>query len=620
MVAAANIPDELKEALKSLPNNPGVYRMLNQDNVVIYVGKAVNLKKRVSSYFQKNHPDKKTAALVSHIKRIETTVTHTENEALILENNLIKSLRPRYNILFRDDKSYPYIHVSTNQRFPKLAFHRGSKKDKGRYFGPFPSAGSVRETLALMHKLFPVRQCKDTFFKNRSRPCLQYQIKRCTAPCVGLVEQEQYESDVRHAVMFLEGRSNDVIDELVQQMERASNDLEYEKAAEMRDQISSLRRIQEKQYISKEGGDYDVVATAIESGIGCIQVFTIRNGQNLGNRSYFPKHSDNQSTASLLEAFIPQHYFVRNNKTIKNIPANIILSEKIDNISAIKDVIKEQARHAVKIMTNVRGDHKRWIEMAIKNAQIAVKARIATHATLTRRFENLQEVLDLDEMPSRLECFDVSHSSGEKTVAACVVFGHEGAIKADYRRFNIKGITPGDDYAAMEQAILRRYQKIQQGEGVLPDILFVDGGKGQVNKATAVFDELQIANVMIIGVAKGPTRKAGMETLILAGSLSESDHEFILPADSPALHLIQQVRDEAHRFAITGHRQQRGKARTRSALEDIEGLGPKRRQKLLKQFGGIQEVARAGIDDLTKIPGISKQLAQKVYNAFHAET
>ena len=619
MTTESEILPAIQETLKSLPNRPGVYRMLNMDGVVIYVGKAANLKKRVSSYFQKKQVDTKTAALVSRIAKIETTVTHTENEALILENNLIKSLKPKYNILYRDDKSYPYIYISTEQDFPRITFHRGSQRGLGRYFGPFPSAASVRETLSVLQKLFPVRQCKDSFFKNRSRPCLQYQIKRCTAPCVDLVSKEKYAEDVRHAILFLEGRSNEVIDEIVKRMEVASTGLEFEKAAMYRDQISSLRRIQEKQYISKTGGDYDVLAAAIESGIGCVQLFSIRNGQNLGNRSYFPKHNHIDNTKLLLEAFIPQHYLTANRKTAIAIPDNILLAEQIDNIEMLSDVMTGQAQKKIHLITNARGDQSRWLKMARKNAQLAVKARLATQATLNKRFESLQDALQLDEIPARLECFDISHSSGEKTVASCVVFGQEGPIKSDYRRFNIRGIKAGDDYAAMEQALLRRYKKLQEGEGSLPDLLFIDGGKGQVNIAVSVFDELQIANVMIIGIAKGPSRKAGMETLILSGCLSEQEREFILPADSPALHMIQQIRDEAHRFAITGHRQQRGKARTRSVLEEIEGLGPKRRQKLLKQFGGLQEVARAGIDDLIKIPGISKQLAQKIYDAFHTD-
>jgi excinuclease ABC subunit C len=610
---------QIDSILKNLPNQPGVYKMLDAQGEVIYVGKAANLKKRVSSYFQKAHPDPKTVALVSHIHGIDTILTHTESEALLLENNLIKSLKPRYNILYRDDKSYPYIYVSTDQLFPRLAFHRGAQHGKGRYFGPYPSAGAVRETLALLQKLFPVRQCKDSFFKNRSRPCLQYQIKRCTAPCVDYVSPEEYDHDVRHAIMFLEGKNNQVIEELASQMEQAAGELAYEKAAVLRDQITSLRRVQEKQYISRQGGDYDIIAAAIESGLGCVQVFTIRNGRNLGNRSYFPKQLGTQDTRDLLSAFIPQFYLRSNSHSGREIPQHILLSEALTDSGVLADVLSAQAGRRIQLLHNVRGERAKWIEMAKQNASHAISIRLSTYATMQQRFEALQEVLQLDELPQRIECFDISHTQGERTVASCVVFDQAGPVKSDYRRYNIEGITAGDDYAAMKQAVMRRYQKLQAGEGTLPDILFIDGGKGQVAQAKQVIDELQIADVMIIGVAKGPTRKAGLETLIMAACLSESNQEFILPADSAALHLIQQIRDEAHRFAITGHRQRRGKARTRSVLEDIDGLGPKRRQQLLRQFGGMQEVARAGVEDLASVPGISKLLAQKIYDAFHMD-
>ena len=609
----------LEAILKNLPGQPGVYKMLDAVGDVIYVGKAANLKKRVSSYFQKAHPDPKSVALVSHIRNIETIITHTESEALLLENNLIKSLKPRYNILYRDDKSYPYIYVSTDQEFPRLSFHRGAQHGKGRYFGPYPSAGAVRETLALLQKIFPVRQCKDSFFRNRSRPCLQYQIKRCTAPCVDLVSSEEYGQDVRHAIMFLEGKSNQVIEELAGKMEAAASQLAYEKAAMLRDQISSLRRVQERQYISRQGGDFDIIAGAIESGIGCVQVFTIRNGRNLGNRSYFPKQLGQQDTSELLSAFIPQFYLRSNAHSGREIPQNILVSEALVDSKVLADVLSAQAGRRILLQHNPRGERARWVDMARQNAAHAISIRLSTHATMQQRFESLQEALQLDEIPQRLECFDISHTQGELTVASCVVFDQTGPVKSDYRRYNIEGITGGDDYAAMKQAIMRRYQKLQAGEGMLPDILFIDGGKGQVAQAKQVFDELQIADVMIVGIAKGPTRKAGMETLIMAACLSDSDQEFILPADSAALHLIQQVRDEAHRFAITGHRQRRAKARTRSVLEEIDGLGPKRRQQLLRQFGGMQEVARAGVDDLASVPGISKLLAQKIYDAFHMD-
>ena len=614
------MPGHIDDILKSLTTRPGVYKMLNDKGEVVYVGKAANLKKRVGSYFRKQQTDPKTAALVSHIRSIETIVTHTESEALLLENNLIKNLKPYYNVLYRDDKSYPYIYVSTEQAFPRLAFHRGAQKGKGRYFGPYPSAGAVRETLALLQKLFPVRQCKESFFKNRSRPCLQYQIKRCTAPCVGLITPEDYQHDVRHAILFLEGKSNKVVEELAAQMETAAAKLEYEKAARLRDQIASLRRVQEKQYISRQGGDYDIIAAAISAGVGCVQLFTIRNGRNLGNRAYFPRHSSGQDTRTLISAFIPQHYLLSDNTAVNDIPAQILISENIPDREILATTLSNLAGRRITIAHSVRGERTRWIEMAVHNAQTAVTARASAQATINQRFESLQDALQLEETPQRIECFDVSHTHGEETVASCVVFGQDGPIKSDYRRYNIRDITAGDDYAAMRQALMRRYQKIQQGEGSLPDILFIDGGKGQVSQAKEVFDELQIADVMIIGVAKGPTRRAGMETLIMSACLSESDREFILPADSAALHLIQQIRDEAHRFAITGHRQRRGKARTRSVLEEIDGLGPKRRQQLLRQFGGIQEVARAGVEDLASVPGISKQLAYKIYDAFHTRT
>ncbi|MEJ2361299.1 MAG: excinuclease ABC subunit UvrC [Gammaproteobacteria bacterium] len=608
---------EIDNLLKTLPGQPGVYKMLDAEGKVIYVGKAANLKKRVSSYFQKAHPDPKTVALVSHIQNIETIITHTESEALLLENNLIKSLKPRYNILYRDDKSYPYIYVSTDQLFPRLSFHRGAQHGKGRYFGPYPSAGAVRETLALLQKLFPVRQCKDSFYKNRSRPCLQYQIKRCTAPCVGYVSQEDYAEDVRHAIMFLEGKSNQVVDELATQMEQAALELAYERAAMLRDQISSLRRVQEKQYISRQGGNYDIIAAAVESGLGCVQVFTIRNGRNLGNKSYFPKQASAQTAAALLDAFIPQYYLRSQSHAGREIPANILISEQLADVEILTEALSTQAGRRIQLQHNVRGERVKWLEMARQNAAHAIKIRVSTHATTQQRFEALQEALQLDELPQRIECFDISHTQGERTVASCVVFDQTGAVKSDYRRYNIDGITGGDDYAAMRQAVFRRYQKLQAGEGNMPDILFIDGGKGQVNQAKEVFDELQIADVMIIGVAKGPTRKAGLETLLVSACLSDKDQAFILPADSAALHLIQQIRDEAHRFAITGHRQRRNKARTRSVLEEIDGLGPKRRQQLLRQFGGMQEVARAGVDDLASVPGISRMLAQKIYDAFH---
>ena len=615
----AKIPAKIKETLKTLPQLPGVYRMFNADGDLVYIGKAINLKKRVSSYFQKKHADAKTASLVKHIDNIETIVTHTESEALLLENNLIKEHLPRYNILYRDDKSYPYIYISMDQAFPRLRFHRGARKGKGRYFGPYLSAGAVREALALMQKVFSVRQCSESFYKNRSRPCLQYQIKRCSAPCVGLIDETAYADEVKHVVMFLEGKSTELNNILITQMEKAAERLNYELAASMRDQITSLRRIQEKQYISEGGGDYDVIAAATKSGVSCVQLFRIRGGHNLGNKAFYPKKSVSEETADLVNAFLSQHYLGATTTNQQGLPATILISEAVPDMALLSELLSTQTGKKIDIRFNLRGRRAKWIAMAKNNAELAVSSRLATNTSLLKRFEQLREVFSLEENPTRLECFDISHTMGEATVASCVVFGHEGPIKSDYRRYNIEGITPGDDYAAIEQALMRRYRKAHDATEKLPDILFIDGGKGQLSRTQQVFDELQIANTLLVGVAKGPTRKAGMETLILSGCLSEQQTEFILPADSPALHLIQQIRDEAHRFAISGHRNRRQKKRTRSVLEEIEGLGPKRRQTLLTHFGGLQEVSRAGVDDLASVPGISKQLAGRIYDRFHPD-
>lgn len=601
---------DAKEFLRHLTTKPGVYRMLGAGEEVLYVGKAKNLKNRVSSYFQRNIPNAKTRALVAQIVGVEITTTHTENEALILENNLIKSLKPRYNILLRDDKSYPYIFLSVQSDFPRLGYHRGAKRDKGRYFGPYPSGLAVRESLNLLQKLFPVRQCEDAFYRNRSRPCLQYQIKRCTAPCVGLISKEDYHQDVRHAEMFLEGRNNQVIDELIKRMENASSALDFEKAARFRDQIASLRRVQEKQFVSTDNGDIDIIAVAQQEGKSCVQLFCIRAGRNLGNKSFFPKQVDEAAVGEILTAFITQHYL-----DASNIPQRIFLSDGIHDKPLLEQVLSEQAGRQVKIRDELRGDWVRWMDMAQDNARIALRSRLASHASMLERFEALQDALGLDTLPQRLECFDISHTMGEATVASCVVLDHAGPLKTDYRRFNIEDIQHGDDYAAMRQALMRRYTRLKRGEGKLPDILFIDGGKGQLAQAEAVLEELQIYGVSLVGVAKGPERKPGLETLFLSGTQSP----IILGSDSSALHLIQQIRDEAHRFAITGHRQRRGKTRKTSILENITGLGQKRRQQLLKQLGGMQEVQRAGVDDLAKITGISRELAQRIYDVFHPE-
>ncbi len=598
-----------KQAVRTIPERPGVYRMLGQDGEVIYVGKARRLRRRVASYFNRGLKDPKTMAMVAQVAGVEFTVTHTEAEALILENNLIKELAPRYNVLLRDDKSYPYIYLSGHDDYPRLGFHRGAKRAPGRYFGPFPSAGAVRDTLSHLQKVFPVRQCEDSFFRNRSRPCLQYQIQRCTAPCVGFISPEDYRRDVQHAEKFLEGRSGEVIDELVSDMEQASSALDFERAARLRDRISSLRRIQERQYITGERGDLDVIACVGHGSQACVQVFFIRQGQNLGNKAFFPRIPPDTDETEVLSAFIARYYLGR------PAPRELLLNLPVDDAEVLEEALQQQNGKAVGIRTRVRGERRRWLDMAVNNAREALQARAASTASLRRRFEELQQLLDLEEIPQRLECFDISHTRGEATVASCVVFNQEGPLKSDYRRFNIEGVIAGDDYAAMRQALTRRYTRLRKGEGVLPDLLVIDGGRGQLTQAVEVLEELQVEGVTLLGIAKGPDRKPGLEKLILA----DQAQEVILPPDSPALHLLQQLRDEAHRFAITGHRQRRGKARRTSSLEQVPGLGPKRRQVLLKQFGGLQGIARAGVEDLQSVHGISRELAQRIYDAFHNE-
>jgi len=612
--------------LDSCTTNPGVYQMFDAQENIIYVGKAKNLKNRLNSYFQKNLAQIKTRALVSHINKIELIVTFTENEALILENNLIKKFMPKYNICFRDDKSYPYIYISTEHEFPRLRFHRGARKGSGKYFGPYPSAGAVRETLQIIQKIFPVRQCEDSFYKNRSRPCLQYQIKRCTGPCVGLISKEQYQIEVKHVILFLEGKNKIVINELVNKMELFSEQLVFEKAAFYRDQIIKLRKIQEKQYITQEQGDLDIISSACSNGIGCVQVFLIRGGRNLGNKTFYPKMNKSDTPADLLQAFIPQYYLKQNLENPGSIPGEIIVSELFNKIELTTQVLSQQAGKKIVIKTNVRGDRVRWLKMSNVNTDHALQARINSNTTILKRYEDLAEKFQLDELPNRMECFDISHTSGERTVASCVVFDINGPVKSEYRRFKIENITPGDDYAAIKQVLTRRYTKIKNGEEKLPDILFVDGGKGQLTQAEGVLENLQIENILLIGISKGPERIAGEEKILISNKYRSGISEnlwalnttIILPSDSMASHLIQNIRDEAHRFAITGHRQSRAKARKTSVLEQIDGLGPKRRQNLLKQFGGLQEIKRAGIEDLRSVSGISLKLAEKIYNNFHS--
>jgi excinuclease ABC subunit C len=599
---------DARSFLRHLTSHPGVYRMLAADGEVLYVGKARNLKKRVTSYFRSSGLSPKTQALMSQAVSVEVAVTHTEGEALLLENNLIKSLQPRYNILLRDDKSYPYIYLSSTQTYPRLTLHRGARKAKGRYFGPYPNTNAVRESLHLLQKVFRVRQCEDSFFSNRSRPCLQYQIKRCTGPCVGLITPEDYAEDVRHTVQFLEGRNSEIIDELAQRMEAAAAALDYETAARYRDQIVNLRRVQERQYVSGERGDLDIIAGVSEGGVACVQVFFIRAGRNLGNKTFFPKAPADADVQEILSAFVTQYYLGR------EVPGELLVNAELSDADLLSRVLGEQAGKQVALRSRVRGERARWIEMAERNARHAVRARLSSRAGMLQRYESLQQALGMDEPIGRVECFDISHTQGEATVASCVVFDSEGAVKSDYRRFNIQGIEPGDDYGAMAQALLRRYTRVSAGEGVVPDLILIDGGKGQLTAAGRVMEELQMTGVPLVGVAKGPERKAGWEVLH-----RQDGSQLRLAADDPALHLIQQIRDEAHRFAITGHRQRRGRSRTESTLEDIPGIGPKRRQQLLRQFGGMREVARAGVEDLLKVKGISRELAQQIYDVFHGD-
>nr|MBO2511756.1 excinuclease ABC subunit C [Gammaproteobacteria bacterium] len=597
--------------LATCSGRPGVYRMLDEGGKLLYVGKAKNLKKRLSSYFRKTGLAPKTAALVGRIAQIETTITANETEALLLEQTLIKEWRPPYNILLRDDKSYPYVFLSDGE-FPRLGIHRGAKKARGRYFGPYPSAGAIRESLALLQKAFLVRQCEDSYFRNRTRPCLQYQIKRCKGPCVGLVSPEEYAADVRHSVMFLEGRSNALAEELSTLMQEAAMRLDFERAAVLRDQIAVLRRVQDQQSMEGGSGDVDVIAAVTNPGGACVHLISVRGGRVLGSKNFFPQVGIEEGVGEVMAAFIAQYYL---GNPERDLPRELIVNVVHEDFAALIEALQELRDVELSISHRVRGTRARWQKLAITNAEQALAARLANRQHLAVRFEALAEALNLDEVPQRLECFDISHSSGEATVASCVVFGPEGPLKSDYRRYNIEGVTAGDDYAAMRQALTRRFSKVREGEGKLPDILLVDGGKGQLAMAREVMQELAVPELILLGVAKGVTRKPGLETLFL----NDAAHEFTLPGTSPALHLIQQIRDEAHRFAITGHWARRGKARRTSTLEGVPGVGPKRRRELLNHFGGLQELSRASLEEIAKAPGISKKLAESIYAALHSE-
>lgn len=598
-----------KAFLQTLTSRAGVYQMYDEAGKLLYVGKAKNLKNRVSSYFRASGLAAKTMALVARIDDIQVTVTSTEVDALLLEHNLIKTQQPSYNILLRDDKSYPYIYLSSEDTFPRLSLHRGAKRRKGKYFGPYPSAGAVRESLHFLQKVFKVRQCDDSYFANRSRPCLQYQIGRCTAPCVDLVSPDDYAAQVRSTRLFLQGKSQQLMVQLADDMEYAAAELNYEQAAQHRDQLVQLQQVQASQGIEGVSGDLDIIAAAVAGGCSCVQVLFVRGARVLGSKSYYPALKLAESPGEVLSAFLPQYYLAGT----RLIPGEIVLNEVPQSLETLAQAFTLQAGRKVKLRSRVRDARARWMQLALQTAQNNLQAQLDGRKTASDRRQALQKTLGLEQLPRRMECFDISHSSGEATVASCVVFDQNGPCKSEYRRFNIEGITGGDDYAAMQQALERRYKRLKAGEGVLPDILFIDGGKGQVSQAMSVLKTLQVTGVEVIGVAKGVTRKAGFETLIRG----ESGEEMRLPGDSVALHLIQHIRDEAHRFAIAGHRARRDKKRRTSVLEGIQGVGAKRRRELLRHFGSARGVENASVPELKKITGISATLAQKIYDHLH---
>ena len=612
---AENVPAfDAKAFLATLPELPGVYRMLDAEGKVLYVGKAKSLKKRVASYFRENLPSPRIALMVRQIARVETTVTRSEGEALLLENNLIKRLAPRYNILFRDDKSYPYI-VITRDEAPRLGFFRGTPDRRDDYFGPFPSSSAVRESIALLQRMFRLRTCEDSVFQNRSRPCLLYQIKRCSGPCVGLVSADDYVRDVRYAALFLNGRQQEVIGRLGEAMQDAVAELAFEKAAVLRDQIQSLRRVQEKQYVeSVKGEDVDILAVLSEDGLVCVNLAMVRGGRHLGDRAHFPSNNAAGSDpAEVLTAFLYQHY--ANHPAPERLYLNVAVTDE-----ELAPTLSETAGHGVRLSTARQAMHKAWVEMAEQNASLAIRARRSLLTRQEGRIEALRVALALDAADDaeegsemRVECFDISHLQGESTVASCVVFHGSGMRKSDYRRFNIKGVEPGDDYAAIRQAVLRRYEKIAVGDGVAPSLILIDGGKGQLAVAVDALEELGLAHLPIVGVAKGEARKPGLETLIFA----DGREPVQLPMDHPALHLIQEIRDEAHRFAVSGHRAQRSKTRRTSRLDEIVGIGPQRRKALIAHFGGLQGIAAADIEQLSGVPGISRELAERIFQALH---
>lgn len=605
----ANSGFDAKRFLAGLPANPGIYQMLDEKSQILYVGKAKNLKNRVSSYFRARGLNNKTLALVAKIANIQVTVTATEADALILEQNLIKQQRPPYNILLRDDKSYPYI-VLSKHAYPRLSFFRGRPKPElGHFYGPYPSAGAVRESLNLLQKVFRVRQCEDSYFNNRSRPCLQYQIKRCRAPCVNYLNEEAYAEDVRHTQLFLSGQSQQLMTELSEKMEAASAALEFEQAALLRDQIQALQSVQQQQYMEAGQANVDVIALAEKAGKTCVHIIFVRDGRVLGSKSFFPGLALEDTAAERLQAFVSQYYLASERQICKDIIINQTLPEQ----ALLEQVLAQRLGSKVSFSQQVRGHRAQWLKLAQTTAEQNLALQLASNENQHKRLFALQQALQLEALPRRMECFDISHSHGERTVASCVVFDQNGPLKSDYRRFNIDGITAGDDYAAMHQALSRRYKRVKEQDGIQPDILLIDGGKGQVSQAVAVMQELQLDDVLIIGVAKGEGRKAGLEKLILPAFGRVLD----LEATDPALHLVQHIRDEAHRFAITGHKNRRDKARKTSVLESIPGIGAKRRRDLLNHFGGLQGVKKASVEEIMKVPSINVTLAHSIYDALH---
>ncbi|MEE3289326.1 MAG: excinuclease ABC subunit UvrC [Pseudomonadota bacterium] len=604
---------DYKNYLANLTRRPGVYRMLDAKGAVLYVGKARNLQNRVGSYFRASGLASKTMAMVEKIASIEVTVTSSDTEALLLEQTLIKEHYPAYNIQLRDDKSYPYILLTDSDTYPRLAFYRGNRKRSGCFFGPYPSAHATRETLQVLQKVFRVRQCQDSYFRNRSRPCLQYQIKRCTGPCVDLISPEDYAKDVHYSTLFLRGKSDLLTRELTKNMEKAAEEEDFERAAVLRDQIIDLRKIQEEQYVANQGNDADILAAELQQPYVCVHVIYVRAGRIIGSKAFYPRFKLAESAADVLCAFISQNYLSDDKGA--NIPKEIIVPSMLEDAEGLEEALSYVAGRKVKLSQRVRGHRAKWLSLAKTNAAQSLNAHVSDKQNIRNRFMQLQDSIKLDSQIMRIECFDISHTSGESTVASCVVFDENGAVKTDYRRFNIKDITPGDDYGAMKQVLDRRFSRLSNGEGKVPDILLIDGGKGQLSQAKGVLEKFSLPEISLLGIAKGISRRAGQETLYI--DVEAGFREVAISSESPALHLLQQIRDEAHRFAITGHRQRRAKARKQSALEEIPGLGPKRRRELLKHFGGQQEIRKASEAEIAKVTGISKKLAESIYAHLH---